>query len=223
MKLPVYLLMILFLISFTHAATISGKVYDLSLDLAKDVIISIDTEPKQQFISKDGSYSFSVPPGDYVVQAQTRRFDLVESSSSEEISVKYEGIFVLDLILFPEIESDLIDEDIIVSVEDDYFESSVNYLFILSIIILIILILLLIYMKKKIKRLKNEEKEIKTDDYFLQILNIIKENKRVTQKEIRKKIPLSEAKISLIITELEHRGAIEKIKKGRGNVIILKK
>jgi uncharacterized membrane protein len=51
---------------------------------------------------------------------------------------------------------------------------------------------------------------------------MIKEHKRITQKEIRKEVPLSEAKISLIISEMEHRGIIEKIKKGRGNIIVLK-
>ena len=57
-----------------------------------------------------------------------------------------------------------------------------------------------------------------------QIIKIIKrEGSRTTQKEIRKQIPLSEAKISLMIAELEHKGIIEKIKKGRGNIIILKK
>ena len=41
--------------------------------------------------------------------------------------------------------------------------------------------------------------------------------------EIRKHFPLSEAKISLMITELEHKGIVNRIKKGRGNVIILNK
>ncbi|MHC1584962.1 MAG: helix-turn-helix transcriptional regulator, partial [Candidatus Syntropharchaeia archaeon] len=34
-------------------------------------------------------------------------------------------------------------------------------------------------------------------------------------------LSLSEAKISLMITDLENRGLVTKIKKGRGNVIIL--
>ncbi|PIU72321.1 hypothetical protein COS79_03525, partial [Candidatus Woesearchaeota archaeon CG06_land_8_20_14_3_00_33_13] len=56
------------------------------------------------------------------------------------------------------------------------------------------------------------------------IIKIIKDNKgRVTQKEIRKQIPLSEAKISLMITELEDKGIVKRIKKGRGNIIILSK
>ena len=33
---------------------------------------------------------------------------------------------------------------------------------------------------------------------------------------------LSESKVSLILTELEHTGIIEKVKRGRGNVILLK-
>jgi len=56
------------------------------------------------------------------------------------------------------------------------------------------------------------------------LIKIIKrEGGRTTQKYIRKQIPLSEAKISLMIAELEHKGIIEKIKKGRGNIIILKR
>ena len=56
------------------------------------------------------------------------------------------------------------------------------------------------------------------------IIRIIKENKgRITQKDIRKQIPLSEAKISLMITELEDKGIVKRIKKGRGNIIILSK
>src|SRR3989344_2647515 len=50
-----------------------------------------------------------------------------------------------------------------------------------------------------------------------------KHDGRINQKELRKEmLYLSEAKVSLIVTELEHKGMIEKIKKGRGNVLILK-
>ena len=38
----------------------------------------------------------------------------------------------------------------------------------------------------------------------------------------RTELNLSEAKVSLIITELEAKQKVEKIKKGRANVIILK-
>jgi uncharacterized membrane protein len=58
------------------------------------------------------------------------------------------------------------------------------------------------------------------DEYDSKILNIIKKEKRITQKDIRSQIPLSEAKISLVISDLEDKGMIRKIKKGRGNILI---
>jgi uncharacterized membrane protein len=69
-----------------------------------------------------------------------------------------------------------------------------------------------------------KEKVEELDDDLKKVLDILKaEGGRTTQKEIRKHIPLSEAKVSLIITEMEVKGMVEKIKKGRGNIIILKK
>jgi len=66
----------------------------------------------------------------------------------------------------------------------------------------------------------NDEDEY--DPEFL--IKLLKDNDgRPTQKQIRKNIPLSESKVSLMIAELEHKQLIEKIKKGRTNIIILKK
>ncbi|MBS3149146.1 hypothetical protein J4455_00425 [Candidatus Woesearchaeota archaeon] len=45
----------------------------------------------------------------------------------------------------------------------------------------------------------------------------------MTQKDIRKELKISEAKVSLILTQLESEGRIKKIKKGRGNIVILNK
>lgn len=42
---------------------------------------------------------------------------------------------------------------------------------------------------------------------------------RITQRELRKKSPYSESKVSLMLSDLEERGLIEKFKKGRGNII----
>jgi len=77
---------------------------------------------------------------------------------------------------------------------------------------------LFVYIIKKPKIPKKE-----SGDYLDKILELIKKEGRITQKEIRKQIPLSEAKISLIISELEAKGIVRKIKRGRGNIIILEK
>lgn len=56
------------------------------------------------------------------------------------------------------------------------------------------------------------------------VIGIIeKSGGRITQKDLRKALPYSEAKVSLMITNLEIRGIIRKIKKGNSNVIILTK
>lgn len=52
---------------------------------------------------------------------------------------------------------------------------------------------------------------------------IISQGGRVTQKDIRKGLGASEAKISLILTELESEGIIKKIKRGKGNVIVMQR
>jgi uncharacterized membrane protein len=44
---------------------------------------------------------------------------------------------------------------------------------------------------------------------------------RITQKDLRGKLRYSEAKVSLIVSDLENRGLVEKFKKGRGNIIII--
>ncbi len=65
---------------------------------------------------------------------------------------------------------------------------------------------------------------ISLDSDLQQVIAIIhSQDGRTTQKDIRKQLPWSEGKVSLMISELESKGLIEKIKKGRGNIIVLKK
>ena len=53
-----------------------------------------------------------------------------------------------------------------------------------------------------------------------EVMDIIKASGgRVTQKELRSKLKYSEAKVSLMVSDLEQRGLIEKFKQGRGNII----
>lgn len=55
------------------------------------------------------------------------------------------------------------------------------------------------------------------------ILNLIDENNgEMSQKDIRKKIKLSESKISEVITQLVKDKKLEKVKKGRSNLIVKK-
>jgi uncharacterized membrane protein len=57
-----------------------------------------------------------------------------------------------------------------------------------------------------------------------EVIRIIEKNGgRITRLELRKALPYSEAKVSLMVSDLESRGIVKKIKKGRGNIIILYK
>ncbi len=66
-----------------------------------------------------------------------------------------------------------------------------------------------------------EESDIPSD--LQEVLSVIRDDDgRISQKELRARLKYSEAKVSLMITDLEDRGLVKKVKKGRGNVIILK-
>jgi len=65
-----------------------------------------------------------------------------------------------------------------------------------------------------------ESPETSLPDDLKEIMNLIRANgNRITQRELRKKSPYSESKVSLMISDLEERGLVEKFKRGRGNII----
>ncbi len=198
------ILLILLSIPLVQASTIHGTIYDLSLKPVKNVLIKVDSQPSQTLVSKDGTYSFSLTKGEYTITAKTISQD-INATTEEKIAIVDEnGNYILDLFLLPEAESKP--------------ESKFNWSLVL-IPILLILVLSYFFFKRK----KPKTEEVKDDASLDRILEIIKqEGGRITQKDLRKHFPLSEAKVSLMITELETKGKLEKIKKGRGNIIILK-
>ncbi|MBI2134905.1 hypothetical protein HYU09_02865 [Candidatus Woesearchaeota archaeon] len=208
------------------AATIYGNIYDLSLDKVSGARVAVNTSPEQFLVSKDGGYSFDVPNGFYAIKAELEQ-NGIKALEGRNISVSQEGRYIIDLILFPSFE----EEDDISKTPELSFPEAENGRFVPLIIILSLIMLaaaVFVIFKGKKERDKKahiEEKSPKDDESDLDgVVGIIrKEGGRTTQKEIRKQIPLSEAKISLMIAELEHKGIIKKIKKGRGNIIVLEK
>ena len=221
MRVVILLLMLLLLIPVAFSATIYGTIYDLSLNKADNVKVEVNTEPRQFYVSKNGSYAFNVPIGNYNVKAEQHIGNLLVSSVTENITIKDNWVYVLDLILFPKIEEELENDIEVIQIPERRFDF-------LPVIILLLSVAFLIYFFKRKKAVKKEVekeyKDIKAESDLDEIIKIIKEEGgRATQKDIRKKIPLSEAKISLMIAQLESEGKIRKIKKGRGNIIILNK
>ena len=65
-----------------------------------------------------------------------------------------------------------------------------------------------------------ESPEVSLPEDLKEIMDLIRANgNRITQRELRKKSPYSESKVSLMLSDLEERGLVEKFKRGRGNII----
>jgi len=208
-----WIIVFLLSINIAYAATIEGVVYDLSLEPANNVIVFIDTEPRQSYVAKNGEYKLNVPEGEYTIKAEEHRQRQVIAYAEEKISVKDQEEYHLDFILFPSLDDEeaLLQESS--TIGDVEIEDNNSRLRIGLLLAAIVIAAYLLYSRK--------DKEI--DDDLKNLISIIRnEGGRITQKEIRKHMPMSEAKISLMIAELEKKGRIEKIKKGRGNVIILR-
>ncbi|MBI2655067.1 hypothetical protein HYX06_01440 [Candidatus Woesearchaeota archaeon] len=227
-KFFIYLFAIILLVNLSSAATIYGTVYDLSLKKVSNARVEINTSPKQFYVAQNSTYSFNVPNGRYSIKAQLMQKSEVLASVQENITISQDGNYVLDLILFPDIEEGV--EDPGIDVNGSIAEETGNKDGILLIVFAVLLVLGIIVGIVYYSRTRRHEKPKPgegmqdNEDDLWQIIKIIKkEGGRATQKDIRKQIPLSEAKISLMIAELEHKGEIEKIKKGRGNIIILRK
>jgi uncharacterized membrane protein len=266
-------LLLFIMIDIAVAATLHGSIYDIELNELNNVVVEVDSEPNQRYVSKDGMYSFELNPGEYTITARYSPDDLHEYSTEDNVSIEDDGDFVYDLFLFPGFDAEdeaLLDEPDLISPEDTNIDvnGQVHALTAAIIAIVFIIVLLVLYFIIGYFRNKGEKEELEEvdkatgrarealkeelDDASLRklkdksghkkgghkmgahqdvadadlqkVIEIIrKEGGRTTQKELRKQIPLSEAKISLMISELEHKRIVQKVKKGRGNIIILKR
>ena len=232
-KLLLFVLIIL-LIPLVSAATLKGSIYGSNLELETDVLIEIDN---QKYLSKEGTYTFELEVGDYTLTA-TKGF----IATSEEIKVT--GTNVFDVFLLDDFTDE---DDLWKDTEEQFFTEDVIedskyaiWRYILGGLILLALLIRLFWVRKKFgslskfrrhhkaenrKTTEKHQEEIDNEPGYLdRVIEIIKKNDgRIHQKTLRKEmLDISESKVSLILTELEHKGKIERIKKGRGKVIILK-
>jgi len=220
------LLLIIFVVllsSSVYGAVVHGNTYDISLEKLDDTIIEVDSEPKQTIVAKNGAFSFNLNQGKYQLSARYYENGFLEASIVEEISIKEdEGDYLIDLILFPNFEQEeLLNESII---DFDLEEEKSRFWYYAGMIFGVIIVIVLLIVILTVIKPKQKNEETNEDEELQKIIDFIRENdNRTTQKEIRKAFPSSEAKISLMISELEAKGVLQKIKKGRGNIIILKK
>jgi uncharacterized membrane protein len=205
------------------AVEIYGKIYRWdTLDVVNNVVVEIKDDNVQRMVSEDGSYSFTVPPGNYTIVAYTGEYMTVEN-----VSIFNSTRF--DLILFPKLEEFQEIPDFPVVEEGGEFP---YYLIAVLVSGVILAVLLVLKLRSKTdgefelagQPYKNNDIRLETlPEDLAEVVEIIRrEGGRVTQKELRKKLGYSEAKMSLIIADLERRGIVEKVRRGRGNIIFLK-
>ncbi|MBT4538669.1 hypothetical protein HOI26_02055 [Candidatus Woesearchaeota archaeon] len=229
---------VLFIFPLVSAATLQGTVYDASLEIANDVLVELNTIPAQRMLSQDGIYQFDVPVGMYTLTAQQGEIIIEES-----ITITKDGNFQFDIFLLPSFAEE---DDLWADGETEFFTESTEessnktWTYIVAGLIFAFALFrvyqarkkygpLRKFRKKKQSEARKTVEEHKADlesepgqvDAALEIIK--KHDGRITQKQLRREmLHLSEAKVSLILTELEHKSLVEKVKKGRGNVILLK-
>lgn len=216
MRILAYVFFLMAILPFAQAAVIEGTVYDLSLDPA-DAVVEISTTPMQRMVAKEGVYQFTVLNGVYQItaDAQVNGGD----HAAENITIIDDGRYRLDLFLFPDLNGeDALDADAITL--DALEEGSENWWWISSGVGLVIAIGVLWWW---VKAARSSEPAQHRESGTNELLAILKAHDgRMTQKELRDKLPHSEAKVSLMLAELEAKGKIEKIKRGRANVLLLR-
>ncbi|MBS3155305.1 winged helix-turn-helix transcriptional regulator [Candidatus Woesearchaeota archaeon] len=201
MKYLSIILLSLIIIEIANAASLEGNIYDISLAKVKNSIVEINTIPLQRVVANSGYYEFkSIPKGGYQIKAYTSDKKVI---TEENITIEEDGAYTFDIFLIPELEEK---------------ESDTIWPYIIFPIIILIIVILLFLKYKKPKKEEIIDKDL---DYILDIIK--KEDNRIIQRDLVQKTGLSEAKISLMITDLESKGLVKKIRKGRANIIILNK
>lgn len=234
------ILVIIALISGAHAATVQGAIYAWS-DFEKPLkngILEINSIPVQSKVSTDGTYVFeNLPPGNYTIKAKYFRNNVLELAEEEEIQIlESEGKFNIDLLLFPPTDTELeyLGDINLTGDMEIKGESDLTY-YIILVFIMIAAGIAIYYRSWKKKtteavEVSNESitqqptdmpktTELPEDLHEIYAL-IVKKGGRVTQKDLRGQMKCSEAKVSLMLDDLEDRGYIKKIRKGRSNIII---
>ncbi|OIO26416.1 hypothetical protein AUJ14_01835 [Candidatus Micrarchaeota archaeon CG1_02_55_22] len=213
--------------ALASGATIYGTVY--SPDLTPlPAVVSISTVPVQQAVAANGTYSFNAAPGTYELMVA---YNLGNESETyrEKITVPAgPGEYRRDiLVIGGDVGGgviDIIDRLPEAPAQDETPASSLPWLLVAVIAGGVTLaVLFLYYVRRKptpsaAGNATTQENVSSTEE--LKVLSEIgKSGGLITQKELRKRLPYSEARISMVLTSLEASGRIKKIKRGRGNLI----
>jgi len=199
------------------SALVHGTVYQWdTLEPLPNVVIEVNTTPHQVMVSTTGTYSLLLDNGTYTIEASYIVGGMPVLRDSEVITVRGDGDYVLDLLLFPP-------EDIAPEFPEVEQEEDVLPWVLLVIAGAAFLVLYVMLNRTSVRMAKVPPPHAFPDDISKALDIIERAGGRITQKELRAKLGSSEAKVSLLVSEMEHRELVEKVKVGRGNVIYLRR
>ena len=202
--------LLLLLVPGAFGAHVTGTIYAPDLSRINDSILRVNTTPEQVMVLTNGSYALDLAPGSYLVSVESGN-----RSDVQRFSVAGNGSFVRDFILLPQLDVPTA-PDLGPILTPQGGREPLAWL-IPSVAVAIVALVLAGFLFARTKRSKRDY-----DEYERAIIEaLIKRGGRATQKEIRSEVPFSEAKASLVISDLASRGLVRKFKRGRGNIVVL--
>ncbi|MDD5340067.1 MAG: hypothetical protein PHV13_02350 [Candidatus ainarchaeum sp.] len=197
-------LLIALLASLCSAAFVHGSIYSGDLQKVNSTLIRVDGPFSYQLVTDKANYSIYLPEGNYTISASVYDQSGNTALYAEE-AVKVGGEDqTMDLVLRP--------------------AWPMTYTVALLVIFIIACAFLWARRPSGPPRPRQEapaaRKTAEPDEDAEAVLRALDGFEgRATQKELKESLGFSDAKLSLILSELESLGKIRKFKRGRGNII----
>src|SRR3989344_8410974 len=99
---------------FASGATVSGTAFEwYTIEPLENIIVEIDTVPKQTDVAVDGTYSFSInKTGEYALRAEYFENNRLVYEAEETVQIEsLDGNFTVDLIMLPVATDEFLFED----------------------------------------------------------------------------------------------------------------
>jgi len=238
-----FFVFVLFAIALVSGATIYGEIYNSNdFETVSPVVLKISGPVSTQIIVRDGNYSIDLPPGAYTIAGFYYENSTLVYRSYDKINITDQDKTIhFDIVLFEPDEFDIFYSSIEPpEIDHQNVKESTEFSivgFLPYLVLLLVIGALVFYLinkksapsvsrpqaKEEIRKEEIKEELEELDDEERKLLSLLLEasERRALQRDLRKELGFSEAKMSLLIDDLESRGYVKRIKKGRGNIIKL--
>ena len=207
-------------LTLLHSATITGSIYSYeTFEKVNGTVLRFEGPQAAQVISPDGDYTVQLVEGEYNLTALHMENGSVKYFAKERLDVG-PGNQTYDVVLFDPgwFEGELPDLGMEVPAQQKQDWTP----FLALAVLIVIAIAAYLYLRGRTPKPAAEDEPLGEDESG--VLRILAENEgRIEQKRLREILGHSESKMSLLLTELEVTGKIKRFRKGRENIIKLKK